>query len=101
MRLWYPVLFLYLWISILGPLVWSTTSAVTLTAASWVLSTVTSAPSTRRSAVSDSSLPTRSVTLSTSRTSPTATLCCLPPWRTIAYTAELLAVGRRGALHPV
>src|SRR5687767_4922422 len=71
---------------ILGPLVWPRTSAVTETLASALASVVTESPSTSSTAGSESFSPSPWVTLSISTTSPTATFCCVPPLRTIAYT---------------
>src|SRR5687768_8712447 len=71
---------------ILGPLVWATTSALTLTPARALASLVTSEPSTRSSAGRLRAAPAAPSTFSTSRTSPTATLYCLPPVLTMAYT---------------
>src|SRR5918994_7402715 len=107
-RLWYPVLFLNLWIRIFGPLVCSTTVAVTEAAASAAASVVTSSPSTRSTAGRLTSAPGFPSIFSTVTTSSTATLYCLPPVLTIAYIdALLLKLGgrstgrtRRGP-HPV
>src|SRR5262245_54049850 len=77
--------------SILGPLVSPMISAVTLTLASFLASAVTLPSSTRSTAGSSSDSPGRASTLSISRTSPTATFCCWPPLRTIAYTADSLS----------
>src|SRR5204862_4481741 len=84
-RLWYPVLFLNLWIRIFGPLVWATTSPVTATLASTAASVTRSSPSTRSTAESDTASPGEATSFSTSITSPSATLYCLPPVLTIAY----------------
>src|SRR4051812_32306263 len=75
---------------ILGPLPWSTTSAVTLAFASAAASEVTASPSTRSSAGSVTVSPGPLDRRSTVMVSPTATLCWWPPARTIAYTGELL-----------
>src|SRR4051812_40310309 len=72
-----------------GPLVWATTSPVTLTPASAFASLVTSAPSTRSSAGRLTLAPASPASFSTSTTSPTATLYCLPPVLTMAYTVDL------------
>src|SRR6476646_8998295 len=72
---------------ILGPLTAPTTSAVTATLASAEASVVTDSPSTSRIAGSETVSPAAPDRRSTSSTSPTATLCCLPPLRTTAYTA--------------
>src|SRR3954470_16823902 len=79
---------------ILGPLVWATTSPVTVTPASALASLVTSAPSTTRSAGRLTLAPASPVSFSTSTTSPTATLYCLPPVLTMAYTVGLLVAGQ-------
>src|SRR5262245_58616351 len=76
---------------IFGPLVAPRTSAWTSTLASASESVVTESPSTRRTAGSDRLSPGAVVTLSISMTSPTATFCCWPPLRTIAYTSDLLS----------
>src|SRR3954454_8280160 len=76
--------------SILRPLVCSTTSAVTVTPSSADLSLVTVLPSTTSSAGSVTVAPGSPASRSTSTTSPTATLCWRPPPRTIAYTLEVL-----------
>src|SRR5881409_2840231 len=73
-----------------GPLVWATTSPVTVTPASALASLVTSAPSTTSSAGRLMLAPASPVSFSTSTTSPTATLYCLPPVLTMAYTVRLL-----------
>src|ERR1700712_5720611 len=67
-----------------------TTSAVTLNPARACASVVTVLPSTTSSAGSVMLSPTALGSFSTSTTSPTATLCCLPPVRTTAYTATPL-----------
>src|SRR4051812_28936022 len=84
-RLWYPVLFLNLWIRIFGPLVWATTSPVTATLASTAASVTRSSPSTRSTAGRVTASPAAPASFSTSITSPSATLYCLPPVLTIAY----------------
>src|SRR5690348_8335542 len=71
---------------ILGPLVWATTSALTVTPDRALASLVTSEPSTSRSAGSCTAAPAAPSSFSTSTTSPTATLYCLPPVLTMAYT---------------
>src|SRR5438552_15343932 len=71
--------------ALIGP----TTSAVTETPASACAPVVTLVPSTTRTAGRVTVSPSAPGSFSTSTTSPTATLCCLPPLRTIAYTAEL------------
>src|SRR5919112_5905956 len=76
-----------------GPLVWATTSPVTVTPASALASLVTSVPSTTRSAGRLTLAPASPATFSTSTTSPTATLYCLPPVLTMAYTVGLLVRG--------
>src|SRR6266568_5411456 len=97
-RLWYPVLFLNLWIRSLGPLVCATTSPVTATFASAAASVSTSAPSTTSTADSDTASPGAPTSFSTSITSPSATLYCLPPVLTIAYIGRglLLSCWRMG-----
>src|SRR5688500_428415 len=77
---------------IFGPLVSSSTSAVTVTAPSAAASEVTLSPSTRSSGCRLTLAPTASEVRSISRTSPTATLCWRPPLRTIAYTPDPLSV---------
>src|SRR5439155_14320121 len=84
-RLWYRVLFLNLWIRILGPLVCATTSPVTATLARLAASVTRSVPSTTRTADSETASPGAPASFSTSITSPWATLYCLPPVLTIAY----------------
>src|SRR5687768_11627789 len=71
---------------IFGPLVWATTSPLTLTLASASASEVTAEPSTTSRAGSATLSPGPPETFSTSTTSPTATLYCLPPVLTMAYT---------------
>src|SRR5687768_7453037 len=71
---------------IFGPLVWATTSPETLTLASASASEVTAEPSTTSRAGSATLSPGPPETFSTSTTSPTATLYCLPPVLTMAYT---------------
>src|SRR6476469_4979900 len=75
---------------ILGPLVCATTSAVTLTLASASASCVTVSPSTRRIGDRATSAPAAASSFSTSITSPSATLYCLPPVLTMAYIGEPL-----------
>src|SRR5579875_2661471 len=70
---------------IFGPLVWATTSAVTATDASASASWVTESPSTSRTAGRRTSAPGAASSFSTSITSPSATLYCLPPVLTKAY----------------
>src|SRR3954469_5970136 len=77
-----------------GPLVWATTSPVTVTPASALASLVTSVPSTTSSAGRLMLAPASPVSFSTSTTSPTATLYCLPPVLTMAYTVGLLVLGQ-------
>src|SRR5919202_869460 len=84
-RLWYPVLFLNLWIRIFGPLVCSAISPDTATLASLAASVTRSSPSTRSTAASVTASPGSPASFSTSITSPSATLYCLPPVLTIAY----------------
>src|SRR3954465_10997194 len=84
--------------SILAPLWWSTTSAVTLIPASPHGSLVTASPSTTSRVESSTVSPTLAVEiLSTSTMSPTATLCWRPPLRTMAYTRISLSLDER---HP-
>src|SRR5215510_7543303 len=85
--------------SILGPKVSPRISAVTLTLASFLASAVTLPSSTSSTAGSSSDSPGRASTLSISRTSPTATFCCWPPLRTIAYTADSLSRQKGMARH--
>src|ERR671927_1049625 len=100
-RLWYPVLFLNLWIRIFGPLVCSAISPDTATLASLAASVTRSSPSTRSTAASVTASPGSPTSFSTSITSPSATLYCLPPVLTIAYIGRGLPVvkadGSRGA----
>src|SRR5690606_5729136 len=70
---------------IFGPLVSPRISALTVNRPA---SVVTSPSLTTSTVGSVTEEPTSPATLSTSRTSPTETFCCLPPQRTIAYTAE-------------
>src|SRR2546423_10355026 len=70
---------------ILGPLVCSTTLPVTETFDNASASVVTSPPSTYNTAGKVCSVPGSPSSFSTSTTSPTATLYCLPPVLTIAY----------------
>src|SRR5699024_2439070 len=79
------VLFLNLWIRILGPLVWSTISPETVTLDRASDSEVTDAPSTTRIGDSDTAVPASPSIFSTLTRSPSATLYCLPPVLTIAY----------------
>src|SRR5919112_3016492 len=79
-----------------GPLVWATTSPVTVTPASALASLVTSVPSTTSRAGRLTLAPASPASFSTSTTSPTATLYCLPPVLTIAYTVGLLDHWFRG-----
>src|ERR687890_1659363 len=80
-----------------GPLVWATTSPVTVTPASAFASLVTSVPSTTSRAGRLTLAPASPASFSTSTTSPTATLYCLPPVLTMAYTVGLLVAGGGGA----
>src|SRR6478735_398175 len=75
---------------ILGPFASPRTSAVTVTAASAAASDVTAASSTSSRTGSLMVPPAGSATRSVEITSPTATRCCLPPLRTIAYMAGRL-----------
>src|SRR5688572_1508457 len=95
MRFLYPVLFLYFMMLSLTPLVWATTSPVTVKPARAFASLVTSVPSTTSSAGRVTAAPAAPVSFSTSRTSPTATLYCLPPVLTMAYTNCSSADGDR------
>src|SRR5437016_12618438 len=70
---------------IFGPLVCATTSPVTATLASFAASVTRSGPSTTSTADSDTASPGEPASFSTSITSPSATLYCLPPVLTIAY----------------
>src|SRR6266511_1786565 len=70
---------------IFGPLVCATTSPVTEILASSAASVTRSAPSTTSTADSDTASPGAPASFSTSITSPSATLYCLPPVLTIAY----------------
>src|SRR4051794_19989348 len=90
---------------IFGPLVAPTTSTVTLAWPSASAPAVTLSPSTSITTGRLTVSPTAWATLSISMTSPTATFCCWPPLRTIAYTADslsssdcCLALVRRGTL---
>src|SRR5664280_1250985 len=94
-RLRYPVFFLYLRMLIFGPLVWPTTSAVTATPDRAAASEVTASPSTTSRAGSATPVPGSPGSFSTVMTSPTVTLCCLPPVRTIAYTLKPLTTSTR------
>src|SRR3954453_2537556 len=81
--------------TILGPLPWSTTSAVIRAAPSAAASVVSDPPSsTRRTAGSVTDSPGAAETRLTSSVSPIATLCWWPPVRTIAYTERLLETVR-------
>src|SRR5829696_962998 len=86
---------------IFGPLVCATTSPVTATRASASASVVTSSPSTSRSAGRSTRSPGSPTIFSTSTTSPTATLYCLPPVLTMAYIDALLlgCVRARNRVH--
>src|SRR5512139_3222661 len=77
--------------TIFGPLVPPSTSAVTVALPSASASEVTLSPSTSSTTGSLTESPTSLATLSISMTSPTATFCCWPPLRTIAYTADSLS----------
>src|SRR2546421_6454917 len=89
---------------IFGPLVCATTSPVTATLASFSASVTRSGPSTTSTADSDTASPGAPTSFSTSITSPSATLYCLPPVLTIAYIGRglLSCCGRmdRGGRHP-
>src|SRR5919107_4257951 len=76
---------------ILGPLVAPSTSTVTVALPSASAPVVTFSPSTSITTGRVTESPTSWVTLSISMTSPTATFCCWPPLRTIAYTADSLS----------
>src|SRR3954453_19903043 len=91
MRFLYPVLFLYFRMLIFGPLVAATISAETFTPASALASVVTSEPSTTSRAGNVTVAPAAPSSFSISTVSPTATLYCLPPVLTMAYTDLLLA----------
>src|SRR3989337_1168382 len=87
---------------IFGPLVCSTTVAVTEAAESAAASVVTSSPSTRSTAGRLTSAPGSPLIFSTVTTSSTATLYCLPPVLTIAYIdALLLKLGGHNTGNPV
>src|SRR4051794_36840245 len=73
---------------IFGPLVAPRISAVTSYLATSPGALTTLSPSTTRSAGSVTVEPISPANLSTVTTSSTATFSCLPPQRTIAYTAE-------------
>src|SRR5215212_6935054 len=73
--------------TIFGPLVAPTTSAVTNALSRVAASDVIESPSTTSTTGRVSESPAAVATLSISMTSPTATFCCLAPARTIAYTA--------------
>src|SRR3954469_4126758 len=76
---------------ILGPLPWSTTSAVIRAAPRAAASEVTDpASSTRSTAGSATDSPGAAVTRLTSSVSQTAALCWGPPVRAIGYTERLL-----------
>src|SRR5215213_4225828 len=77
---------------IFGPFASPSTSAVTDAEPRAVASEVTASPSTSNNGVKLMLEPTTPSKRSTSRTSPTATLCWRPPLRTIAYTPDLLSL---------
>src|SRR5689334_11205144 len=77
---------------ILGPLVCSSTSAVTATFSRSLAAVVTFAPSTTSATGSETESPASSSSFSTLTMSPTATLYCLPPVLTIAYVGFLAAI---------
>src|SRR5437764_1335916 len=79
-------------ILILGPLTAPRTSAVILYLASSATALTTFWPSTTSTAGNVTVEPTSSISLSTLSTSSTATFSCLPPARTIAYTANPFVV---------
>src|SRR5512144_2799404 len=85
---------------IFGPFAWPTTSAFTVTAPSASSVAVTASPSTSRSAGRVTRDPGSSPSELTVTTSPTATLYCLPPLRTIAYTRGLLSWSCSGRASP-
>src|SRR5699024_91795 len=87
----YPVLFLNLTMSSVGPLAAPRISAVTLTLASDAGSEVTVWPSTISTAGKVRLAPTSPATWSTEMTSPTLTFCWLLPLRTMAYTEDSLS----------
>src|SRR3954467_9645580 len=74
-----------------GPFVAPRTSTVTDAFASASAPAVTLSPSTSITTGRLTESPTPWATLSISMTSPTATFCCWPPLRTIAYTADSLS----------
>src|SRR5579875_2327471 len=83
---------------ILGPLPCATTSAVIFAAASLPASCVIAPSSTSSTADSATCSPGAASSFSTSMTSPSATLYCLPPVLTMAYIGgSLLDLGWRGA----
>src|SRR3712207_5226717 len=87
---------------IFGPLVAARTSAVTVTEPRAEAVERTDSPSTTISGCRLTLEPTSPLTLSISRTSPTATLCWRPPLRTTAYTPDLLSsVSRVATALPV
>src|SRR6478672_534303 len=71
--------------TIFGPLVCATTSPDTVTSASASAAEVTDGPSTSSTAGRVTAAPGSPAIFSTSMTSPSATLYCLPPVLTIAY----------------
>src|SRR3954469_15166254 len=73
---------------ILGPLVAPRISALTTYLDSSAAALTTLSPSTTSSAGNVTDAPASPASLSTVSTSSTATFSCLPPQRTIAYTAE-------------
>src|SRR5690242_7328670 len=77
--------------SIFGPLVAPRTSTVTDAFCSASAPAVTLSPSTSITTGRLTDSPTSWAILSISMTSPTATFCCWPPLRTIAYTADSLS----------
>src|SRR4051794_28466755 len=76
---------------IFGPLAAPSTSPVTEAELSASAPVVTFSPSTSMTTGRLTESPTSWATLSISMTSPTATFCCWPPLRTIAYTADSLS----------
>src|SRR5664279_548275 len=74
--------------TILGPLVWASTSPATVTVASAPTSVVIVEPSTSRTAGRVTAAPGSPSSFSISMTSPSATLYCLPPVLTIAYIVD-------------
>src|SRR5512144_2456176 len=85
---------------IFGPFACPTTSAFTVTDPSASYVAVTASPSTSRSAGRVTRDPGSSPSELTVTTSPTATLYCLPPLRTIAYTRGLLSWSCSGRASP-